>query len=161
MPDDEDFDKHWHFMRKDVISTPQGVCIKLKWAKNMQCSMQPQIIPLPQIHPTSMDPFTTYNNMCLCIPAPRDGPLLILPNRRPLTVKVFRSAFASLCQQIGIDSELYSCHSLRRGGASYAYTQGASQKDIQRHGAWSSSTYWEYIVNYAPQDSTVCAALAR
>ncbi len=160
-PDAQKFDVHRHFARKDVVNTPQGLLITLKWAKNMQNNMQPNHIPIPAVQPAVIDPVTTFNHMCKIIPAPADGPLLVLPNSRPLTINKLRSTFKLLCKQIGCDHQLYSIHSLRRGGASHAHVHGAHHLDIQRHGAWSSTSYQDYIMHHNQQDSPVCSALLR
>ncbi len=155
------FDPHRHFSRQDVINTPHGLLIKLKWAKNMQTSLQPEYIPIPHVQPIHIDPVSAFNNMCSSIPAPAQGPLLVLPGGSPLTITKLRAVFNMLCNQVQCKAELYSLHSLRRGGASHTLAQGAHHKDIQRHGAWSSASFWDYIAHQNVQDSSVYSALAH
>ena len=70
----------------------------------------------------------------------------------------------SLCnflRILGYDTGLYSLHSLRRGGATVAYSQGVDQLDIKRHGSWSSDCFWKYITSPFVAKSPVAAALAN
>ena len=62
---------------------------------------------------------------------------------------------------LGIDTSLFSIHSLRRGGPTAAYRAGIDQLNIKRHGMWASEAFWAYIT--APSSmsaSPVATALA-
>jgi hypothetical protein len=45
----------------------------------------------------------------------------------------------------GVDHTQYSAHSLRRGGASFAYEIGLSPLQIKQRGDWASSAYERYV----------------
>jgi hypothetical protein len=45
----------------------------------------------------------------------------------------------------GVNQTLYSAHSLRRGGASYAFEQGVSPMQIKQRGDWASDAFEKYI----------------
>ncbi len=154
------FDHTRHFTREDVIVTKAGLKLRLKWAKNLQSSIQPHIIPIPAVTPAQVDPLTTFIRMCTAVPAHHKKPLFMLNQHLPLTVSKLRSVFALLCEQIGINPQEYSLHSLRRGGATQAYSQGAQLLDIQRHGAWSSTAFYDYVAPQHSHQSTVCSALS-
>ncbi len=68
--------------------------------------------------------------------------------------------FSLLCKKIGIDETKYSIHSLRRGGATHSYEKVANLLDIQRHGAWSSLAFHDYIAPEPDHTTSVCSALA-
>jgi integrase/recombinase XerD len=80
-----------------------------------------------------------------------------LPQNRPLFnylkggVEVFYShaAFIGRLKQglvsAGVDHTQYSAHSLRRGGASFAYEIGLSPLQIKQRGDWASSAYERYV----------------
>ncbi len=158
--DNQSFDSTRHFARSDVIVSKQGLKLRLKWAKNLQSSIQPHIIPIPAVTPIHIDPLTSFIRMCQAVQVPHHKPLFMLNERTPLTVTKLRSTFALLCKEIGIDSDKYSLHSLRRGGATQAYSQGAELLDIQRHGAWSSTAFHDYIAPQHSHQSSVCSALS-
>ncbi len=159
--DIQSYDPSRHFSRGDVNITPTGMFIRLKWAKNMQDSVQPQIIPIAPVKPSQVDPVHTYVRMTSAIPVAPTQPMFMLNTVSPLTIPKLRSVFSLLCQQIGLDPHSYSLHSLRRGGATQAFEQGAKEKEIQRHGGWSSSIFWDYIVPSPSHSSSVCQALSH
>ena len=45
----QEFDFTRQFVRQDISITPSGMCIRLKWMKNMQNSIQPHIIAIPTV----------------------------------------------------------------------------------------------------------------
>ena len=71
-------------------------------------------------------------------------------------VKRLKSALLS----VGVDQTEYSAHSLRRGGASYAFEIGISPLQIKQRGDWASSAYEKYIFVSANSLSAVGRALS-
>ncbi len=154
------FDNTRHFCRSDVQILDTGLKIKLKWAKNMQHSLQPLTVPIIAVPGEIIDPLQAYKNMIKEIPCHHNQPLFMLNNHEPLVVSKLRSIFSLLCKKIGIDETKYSIHSLRRGGATHSYEKGANLLDIQRHGAWSSLAFHDYIAPEPDHTTSVCSALA-
>jgi hypothetical protein len=62
-----------------------------------------------------------------------------------LTQESFVSRLKGLLKGVGLNSGEYSAHSLRRGGASYAFQLGLSPLQIKLRGDWSSDSYEQYI----------------
>ncbi len=153
------FDPTRHFTRGDIQVKHQSLEVSLKWAKNMQNSLQPKLIYIPSIKPVSIDPVYNYIKMCSAIPASNSSPLFMLPGDIMLTISKLRAIFKLVCQQMSLDPSKYSIHSLRRGGATHAHHQGAQPIDIQRHGAWASQTFWDYVAPMDPTSTTVSSAL--
>jgi hypothetical protein len=81
-------------------------------------------------------------------PLPKDRPLF---NYLKNGVEVFFShaAFVSRLKQglvsAGVDHTQFSAHSLRRGGASFAYEIGLSPLQIKQRGDWASSAFERYV----------------
>ena len=63
-----------------------------------------------------------------------------------LSYAVFVGALKDLVRSIGLDPSLVSGHSLRRGGASFAYYSGVSAEVIKAQGDWRSDCYLIYCV---------------
>jgi hypothetical protein len=57
----------------------------------------------------------------------------------------FVSKLKSVLSLVGVDSQKYSAHSLRRGGASFAFRAGLSPLEIKQRGDWASSAFERYI----------------
>jgi hypothetical protein len=57
----------------------------------------------------------------------------------------FVTRLKSVLTSVGVDSSQYSAHSLRRGGASFAFRAGLSPLDIKQRGDWASAAFEKYI----------------
>ena len=62
----------------------------------------------------------------------------------PMTHNVFVTAFKSLVKGIGLDWNLFSGHSFRRGGATYCFNLGVDPNLIKMLGDWKSDAYLMY-----------------
>ena len=62
-----------------------------------------------------------------------------------VTHKSFTKFLKSLLVLVGLDPDLWSGHSFRRGGASLLYRLGIDPLTIQACGDWSSDTFLRYI----------------
>ena len=58
-----------------------------------------------------------------------------------------------------MDYNLYSFHSLRRGGSMAGYHSGIDQVDSKHHGLWRSDTFWAYIMAPCAARSPVAVAV--
>ncbi len=159
--DTKSFDPTRNFTRGDVSVSQHGLTLRLKWTKTMQSSLQQTTIPIPIIKPSTVDPVDTFIKMCLQVPAQSHDPLFMLDPQTPLTIDKLRKAFLFLCQQININPSHYSLHSLRRGGATEAYDNGADPLQIQRHGSWASDAFLNYVAPGNDHTSSVCKALSH
>ena len=62
-----------------------------------------------------------------------------------LTYSTFVKALKHSIAACGYDSSLYSGHSFRRGGATYAFSLNIPAELIKLHGDWKSNAYLRYI----------------
>jgi hypothetical protein len=58
----------------------------------------------------------------------------------PLTYSNVRDITKRKLGQIGLNTQVYSTHSLRSGGASAASNHDMSDRLLQRHGRWAGSS---------------------
>ena len=68
------------------------------------------------------------------------------PKPTPLPYRVFLTRLKGLVQAIGLDPTNVAGHSLRRGGASYAFHRGIAPEIIKQLGDWQSDCYLIYCV---------------
>ena len=67
------------------------------------------------------------------------------------TLETFAKRLRELLKRIGKIPAQYSCHSFRRGGASFAFQIGMSLVDIMQRGDWASDAVLNYIfMNQVP-----------
>jgi hypothetical protein len=70
----------------------------------------------------------------------------------PLTHYVFVGGLKHCLRAIAVDASLYSGHSFRRGGATYAHRLGVYPTLIKRMGDWRSDhAYMLYIDHHTPE----------
>jgi hypothetical protein len=62
---------------------------------------------------------------------------------------------------IGLDTNAFSAHSLRRGGASYAFELGLSPLQIKLRGDWASDAYERYVFISTGSAHTIAKALSE
>ena len=65
---------------------------------------------------------------------------------QPLRYREFLTRLKALVRDIGLDPENVAGHSLRRGGASYAFHRGVPHEVIKQLGDWQSDCYLIYCV---------------
>jgi hypothetical protein len=59
---------------------------------------------------------------------------------------MFVSRLKRAVESCGLDQTKFSCHSLRRGGATFSFECGVSADQIKLRGDWKSNSYQEYLV---------------
>jgi hypothetical protein len=77
-----------------------------------------------------------------------------------LVQRVFVSKLRALLVKVGVDPLIYSAHSFRRGGASYAFQLGLSPLQIKLRGDWASDAYERYVYISSGATMEVARALA-
>lgn len=161
-PNSSVFDVTRHTSRDDVYFLPPGLIVYLKWTKSRQAPGPAAAVPLPAIPGHPLDPVRAYRNMLACAPTPRrQAPLLFYPSGRLVTTRHLQTALRAILTALGFPAQLYSLHSLRRGGATTSVRAGADYLDVKRHGTWRSDSFWDYIASHVPESSPVAAALSE
>ena len=149
IPSTEKFDPKKHLCRSDVQFLPSGAILLVRWSKTIQFRQRILQIPLPHI---SKSPFCPSSALLICMRmvtvTSAHYPLFCYPSPsgpKPITHAVFTSYLRQCLKKLGIDPSLYSGHSLRRGGASYALQCGLPADLIKLQGDWSSNAYERYL----------------
>ena len=157
------FDHTRHTCRSDILFHPPGIIIIMKWSKTLQSAASCHLVPIPGIPGHTLCPVQAFQDMVAIIPsAGPNTPLLMLPGRTgALGLDKLSRAFKVLLSTAGCDTTKYSLHSLRRSGATAAYTAGVDFTHIKRHGTWRSDAFWEYISTESASTSPVATALAK
>ena len=105
-----------------------------------------------------------YRQLLQCSPTlTAKQPLLTLVHNghlQTVTIPTLAKALGLMLHVLGMDTGLYSLHSLHRGGAMAAYRARADQLDIKRHGTWSSDAFLGYITTPCVATSPAASVLA-
>jgi hypothetical protein len=137
--------------RSDLSFSAHGATLHIRATKTIQCFQRSLAIPLPAIPNSPLCPVTALNNHFRLNPVPAAQPLFSFqaadPLRplQPLTYSQFTSFLSKVISAIGLDPKLYSPHSFRRGGASFAFECSIPAELIKLQGDWRSDAYLVYL----------------
>ena len=135
------FDSSRHLTRADAYIAQDGLVIKIKWSKTMQKAADMKSILLPRTRDPALCPVRAYQAYAAAFPrAPPQAPLLVFADGNPLTTRYIARRWTLALKAAGLSTSVYSLHSLRKGGASFAYNKGrADINDVMAQGTWKSA----------------------
>ena len=140
------FDTNIHLRRQDILFYPEGCCVIIRWSKTIQFQQRTLQIPLPRVHSSPLCPVQAiFRAFSVSPKASPQGPAFMINNSTTFSVLTFLKLLNQVLIQAGIDSEAYSGHSFRRGGATWAFHSGVSVETIRQLGDWKSNSYVKYI----------------
>ena len=146
---------------QDVTVLSDHLSIKITWSKTAQRYGDARTMELYAITSSPLCPRHLHIVSQLTTP-PRSGksPLIRFKDGNPITVSHFNRQWREALLTIGLDPNKLSLHSLRRGGASYAYYEhDAPLLEVKRHGAWASDAVRAYLRPLVPRKSNVHKAM--
>lgn len=144
------FDPKRHLCASDVQFTPDGVILTVRWSKVIQFREKTLHIPLPKLVNSPFCPSTALLRLALeNPPCPSPVPLIRYSLSRasevPLTHREFTDKLRICLTSCELQANLYSGHSSRRGGASFALECGLPVDLIKLQGDWNSNAYERYL----------------
>ena len=135
--------------RGDVRFVSRGVVLGIRKTKTIQCGERVLEIPLHEQGDAALCPVAALRAVWGLGQYPSDLPLFTFRSAdivQTLDYKMFTNLLRSVLSASGIATDLYSGHSLRRGGATYAFERGVPPSYIKLQGDWKSSC-WERSVH--------------
>ena len=146
------FSVHRHLTRGDVHILPDSIILTLPWSKTLQNADDIVTIAIAQVPQSIMDPVSVYKTFVSDFPMPLNMPAFSLMHGSKLLVLTqtdYINLLKHFISRLGLPSESYSSHSVRRGGTTTMFNSQVSEKHIKSHGGWKSSCYQRYIaMNY-------------
>ena len=143
-----DFDPDKQLLRRDVKTFHNLIVVEIKWSKTNQFGSRLLKLPLTAIPGSALCPVSAYTHMTGLLPASSGEPAFCVMNGAkavPLVYSQLQHRLKSLIAKTGRDPNLFSSHSLRRGGCSWAFKSGVPTNLIQHHGDWLSDCYKNYL----------------
>jgi integrase len=132
-----------------VIDKEKGiVLVYIPFSKTNQFGQRNLVIPLVRNSCKALDPLFHLDLLFSRTKADPNLPAFSFRSRNQLRFVTYRSFTAklkSLLSKAGFSPEKFSGHSLRRGGATFLHSCGASILQIQACGDWQSSVWTRYI----------------
>ena len=152
-----EFDHAKHLTRNRVIISEDCLLVFWSWAKNIQNHNRINKIPIVAIPGSILCPVKAFINMCKLVPAQSHQPAFLLCGRTglaPVTYKQFNDKIKALITACGGNASLFSTHSFRRGGATFAFRAQVPDSLIAMQGDWASDCYKRYLdMNLADKSS--------
>ena len=147
VPKDANFDVSKILTRSNIgLDTEKKmVYIYCGFSKTNQYRKRDMFIPIPSNNDHCLD---LYRHMSLLkerVPAAPDAPAFTYGRNKFINYKEFTSKLKLILGKAGLNPDLFSGHSFRRGGASFLFSVGASQLMVQVLGGWSSLVYTRYL----------------
>ena len=136
--------------RKDIKVYSDYLVVYFKWTKTIQLGNRILKIPLVAIPDSIFCPVRAYDRMCKLNPISIDSPAFSVCSKRssvPITYNQLQNKLKQLIRELGINPNLFSSHSFRRGGATLASKSGVPPNLIQLMGDWKSDAYKQYVVH--------------
>lgn len=143
------FDPTKHLSRSHVWSHHWGLHLEIPWTKTIQFKERKLQVPLPAAPTNPLCPTAAVINLFQKTPAatPSDPVICYMKEGviTPLTYNQFLTMLKDTLSRIGVNPTEYAGHSFRRGGATWALTNGLPGELIQILGDWKSDAYKQYF----------------
>ena len=142
------FDKDKHLVRTDFAYIKDGISITIKWSKTIQFSQRRFHVVVPLIPGNPLCPVAAVSRAFALAPNLPEDPAFsfrVGAVLSPLTYKKYIARLRSLLEAAGFPPSAYAGHSLRRGGASWAFRCGVPGEFIKQQGDWKSEAYQRYL----------------
>ena len=148
LPSTRVFDREKQLTRGDVLVAADAVVVTVKWTKTIQTRQRVLTLPLYANSDSPLCPKKCLLRVARLAPASKFHHLFSYKSKSGLSV-ILQSEFIrflrSKLSKAGFDPEKFSGHSLRRGGATWAFGSGVSSELIRNHGDWASDAYLSYL----------------
>lgn len=147
-------------LRQDVTYKDGNLLITMKWSKTIQFGERILETPLIEIPHSPLCPVAAYLKMCRVVKAKPTDSLFTLLNGKPVFYQHYQLRLRQLIQEIGMDGNVFSTHSFRRGGCTFAFKSKVPIDLIKAHGDWKSDCYQQYL-SFSLEDKLLVAGKMR
>ena len=103
------------------------------------------IIPVPGNSDPALDLVRHLSTLYRLVDSPQDKPAFSFKKNSCISYSTFTSRLKQLLRKAGLDADLFSGHSFRRGGATFLHDNGGTALMVQACGDWSSQCFTKYL----------------
>ena len=136
--------------RGNVHFNDSGACLSVTRTKTRQAGDTALVVPVPLIPGSTLCPTTVLKLLLRMVPAPDVCPLFTFTSTSNqltcITAKSHNDGIKHLAYRISLDPKDFSGHSLRRGGATFAFQCSIPEELIKLQGDWRSDAYMLYLL---------------
>ena len=147
VPKDTKFDSSKILTRANIVidSERKMIFISCGFSKTNQFRKRDMMIPIPSNEDPCLDLYRHMTKLFETVAAPPDAPAFTYGQGKFIGYTQFTSRLKSVLRKAGLNPDLFSGHSFRRGGASYLYGIGGSTLMVQVLGDWASQIFTRYL----------------
>ncbi len=138
-------DKSKILTRGDVCFRSFGMLVQFRWTKTIQFNERILTFPVVYIRGFKLCPVAAFKRMLRYVHARDSDPAFCWSPKNPVTYSQFQEFIKKHIALLGINPQLFSSHSFRRGGATWAFRSGIKPEHIQMQGDWQSDAYLKYV----------------
>ena len=153
------FDPSKQLSQSSISLYSDFMVVKVTWSKTIQFSQKTFFVPIAAVSGSNLCPVSAYRSLLDLVPiAPCNSAFCYLSHGNPviLTYTAFVKQFRIWLSELGLSPNMFSCHSFRRGGATWAFQSGVPDIIIKAQGDWSSDCYMRYS-NFSIADRLVAS----
>ena len=148
--------------RKDIEVHEWGVMLKVRSSKTLQHKEYVLQIPIYYVDNPRFCAASMVQAHISAFPANEDSPLFVKQVNGKLQPVLYRELLSFIkhsVTRVGLDSECYGAHSLRRSGCAFLHAQGIPLIDIMSMGDWKSLAVLDYLVTPLDRKMNIQRAL--
>ena len=134
--------------RANLVFTSAGANIHVSAMKTIQCQQRSLILPIPTIPGSRLCPILALRRHLAINPGSVSAPLFSVfsgSGLAPITYKQFWVFLSRVFSELHLHPSLYSPHSFRQGGATFAFDCHIPPEIIKLQGDWKSNAYLVYL----------------
>lgn len=121
------------------------VYLYIGFSKTNQFGGRDTLLPIPGNADPALDPVRHILAVLSQGGSSPDTPAFSYGQGKFITYQKFTSRLKELLRKSGLNADLYSGHSFRRGGATFLHTCGGTSLMVQSSGDWSSLCFTRYL----------------
>ena len=140
-----------------IDSENRIVYLYLGYSKTNNFCTRDIVIPIPGNTDPALDLVRHLEELFSRVPVTRDKPAFSYCSRSCITYDMFTKRLKQLLKKAGLDPDLFSGHSFRRGGATFLHNCGGTVFMVQASGDWSSQCFARYL--YLSEDQRLAAQM--
>ena len=143
------FSSHHTLSRGSITFASSGALLTVTRTKTRQAGDTALVVPVPRIRGSPLCPTTALQLLLDSVAVPTSFPLFTYTTASHqhdcITASSLNNSIKHLASLVSLDPQDYSGHSLRRGGATFAFQCGIPSELIKVQGDWRSDAYMLYL----------------
>ena len=130
----------------DFVFLRNKAVVGIRWAKNHQFGRELFTYPLHRLIGSSICPYSALQKLFTIQRQPLSAHIFVLEDgRSSYTYNMFHRKLRMVLAAAGYPAALFSSHSFRRGGATFAFLSGVPLELIKVLGGWRSNAFLSYV----------------